>query len=61
MIVEDEGAHNIGVVHFEYKQLNESSSELMSRGPTSEFSDQFIQWYSCITNRETHSQLQLDL
>jgi hypothetical protein len=33
----------------------------MSRGPISEFSDQFIQWYRCITNRESHSQLQLDL
>lgn len=59
MIVEDEGAHN-GVEDFEYKQLNESSCEPMSRGPTSKFSE-FLQRHRCTTNRETHSQLQLDI
>lgn len=38
MIVEDESAPNV-TEDFEYKQLNDSSHELVSHRPTTEFSE----------------------
>jgi hypothetical protein len=58
MIIENE-RDNDEAEDFEYEQLNEPP-EPVTRGPTNDFSE-FIQRHHCIRDRETHSQLQLDL
>jgi hypothetical protein len=58
MIVEDEWTNNIEE-DFEYEQLNEPL-EPVTLGATNDFSE-FIRRHHSIRDRETHSQLQLDL
>ncbi|XP_062161950.1 uncharacterized protein LOC133868980 [Alnus glutinosa] len=58
MIVEDERTNN-GEEDFEYEQLNEPL-EPVTLGATNDFNE-FIQRHHSIRDRETHSQLQLDL
>jgi hypothetical protein len=58
MIIEDERNNN-GAEDFEYEQFNEPL-ESVTPGPTNDFSE-FIRRHHGIRDRETHSQLQLDL
>ncbi|GLT53669.1 hypothetical protein SLA2020_269260 [Shorea laevis] len=58
MIIEDDRTNN-EAEDFEYEQLNEPP-EPVTPGATNEFSE-FIRRHHCIRDRETHSQLQLDL
>ncbi|GLT53580.1 hypothetical protein SLA2020_268430 [Shorea laevis] len=58
MIIEDERNNN-GAEDFEYEQFNEPL-ESVTPGPTNDFSE-FIRRHHGIRDKETHSQLQLDL
>jgi hypothetical protein len=58
MIVEDERTNN-GKEDFEYEQHNEPL-ELVTLGATNDFSE-FIRHHHSIRDKQTHSQLQLDL
>jgi hypothetical protein len=60
MIVEDERDLYLGANAFDYEQINETPLEPPSHKHTVEFLD-FIQNYHHIRDRETHSQLQLNL
>jgi hypothetical protein len=58
MIVEDKQTNN-GEEDLEYEQLNEPL-EIVTLGATNDFSE-FIRRHHSIKDKETHSQLQLDL
>jgi hypothetical protein len=60
MIVEDEQDLYLGADEFDYDQINDIPLEPPSYEHIVELVD-FIQNHHCIKDRETHSQLQLDL
>ncbi|XP_042465938.1 uncharacterized protein LOC122048440 [Zingiber officinale] len=60
MIVEDERDSYLRAHDFDYDQEDDTNLEPISRYPTSQFVD-FLQCHHGIRNKETHSQLQVDL